>query len=30
MQEPQPLGSNFKVEKVDACRVASGPGKAGH
>jgi hypothetical protein len=24
------LGSNFKVEKIDACRVASGPGKAGH
>jgi len=29
MQEPQPLGRYLPAEKVEACGVAAGPGKAG-
>jgi hypothetical protein len=29
MQEPQPLGSYFLIEKIEAGRVAAGPGEAG-
>jgi hypothetical protein len=29
MQEPQPLGRGLLAEKIDAGRVAAGPGKAG-
>ena len=29
MQEPQPLGRQLRVEKIDAGRVAAGPGEAG-
>ena len=29
MQEPQPLGHHLLAEKIDARRVATGPGKTG-
>src|SRR5271166_1064185 len=29
MQEPQPLGHHLQGEKIDAGRVAAGPGEAG-
>src|SRR5919201_5980835 len=29
MQEPQPLGRQLRIEKIDASRVATGPGEVG-
>jgi hypothetical protein len=30
MQEPQPLGCHLLVQKIDAGRIAAGPGEAGY
>ena len=29
MQQPQPLGQSFSGEKIDAGRIAAGPGETG-